>query len=159
MIKVVCTFFNALRAHIVEISTTETLRNKYIVCKDSTKRHTLFSRVRVWTFRLVVIAIMSCFKRTLSVEVMEFLEREKLPQTSSVAYIKRRGLISSELFRDLNTWLLSTAEQQNLFKKWRGNRYLCGIDGTRLSLPYTPALYKKYRQRKDKSYNRLVERS
>lgn len=153
MKKVVCSIFNALRAHIVEISTTEKLRNKYVICADSQKRHGIFSRVRVWTFQLLVIAIMSCFKRTLSVEVMEFLEREKLPQTSSVAYIKRRGLISSELFRDLNTWLLSTASRQGLFKKWHGDRYLCGIDGTRLSLPYTPALYKKYRQRNGKSYN------
>ena len=153
MIDKLRVFFNVFQAHIVEISNTKALRDKYVVCDDPKKRHALFSRARVWTFHLLVIAIISCFKRTLSIEIMEFLEREKLPQTTPEAYIKRRGFISAELFRDLNTWLVSTSLQQRFFKKWHGGKYLCAIDGTRLSLPYTPGLYKKYRQRTDKSYN------
>ena len=82
MIDKLRVFFNVFQAHIVEISNTKALRDKYVVCDDPKKRHALFSRARVWTFHLLVIAIISCFKRTLSIEIMEFLEREKLPQTT-----------------------------------------------------------------------------
>ena len=63
-------------------------------------------------------------------------------------------MISDELFKDLNLWL-----NQHLYRKparcsnGSAAKYLCGIDGTRLSLPYTEELYKKYRQRDDKGYN------
>lgn len=145
--------FNAFREHIVELCDDKSLRQKYIVCSCRRKKANLFTRVRIWTFRLLVVAILSCFRRTLSVEVIEFLEEEQLPQTTPEAYIKRRGYISSELFRDLNTWLLKTADEKGIFQKWAGDKYLCAVDGTKLSLPYTPALCKKYRQRCDRVHN------
>lgn len=73
------------------------MRYKYIECKDQLKKATLFTRNRVWTFRVLVQAIMACFRRTLTVEVMEFLENEKLPQTTPEAYIIRRKFVSSKL--------------------------------------------------------------
>ena len=153
MNKKICVIFNAFRGHIVDVCDNKLLRDTYVECDSPKKKATLFSRVRVWTFRRLVQAIMSCFKRTLSVEIMEFLDKEELPQTTPEAFIKRRGLVSSELFRDLNTWLLKTADTHNIFPKWYNGKYLCGIDGTRLSLPYTPELYAKYRRRTDKGYN------
>lgn len=107
--------FNAFREHIVEVCDDKSQRDRYIVCPP-TKKATLFTRVRVWTFRLLVTAIMACFRRTLSVEIMEFLEKEKLPQTTPEAFIKRRGFISCDLFRDLNTWLLKTAADNEFIK-------------------------------------------
>lgn len=147
--------FNAFRTHIVDICDNKSMRYKYIECKDQLKKATLFTRNRVWTFRVLVQAIMACFRRTLTVDVMEFLENEKLPQTTPEAYIIRRKFVSSKLFRDLNTWLLKTADERGIFPKWHKDKYLLGIDGTRLSLPYTPELYKLYRQRDDneKGYN------
>lgn len=153
MIEKVRVIFNTFREHIVELSNSRALRDRYVVCPDPKKRGGLFSRMRVWTFRVLTVAIMSCFRKSLSVEVMEFLRREKLPQTTPEAYIIRRGLISDELFRDLNTFLLKEADAKGLIPRWHGGRYLCGIDGTRLSLPYTPDLYKKYRQRSDRGHN------
>lgn len=144
--------FNAFREHIVEVCDDKSQRDRYIVCPP-TKKAALFTRVRVWTFRLLVTAIMACFRRTLSVEIMEFLEKEKLPQTTPEAFIKRRGFISCDLFRDLNTWLLRSVADKEFIKKWAGDKYLCAIDGTRLSLPYTPSLYRKYRQRMDRNHN------
>lgn len=145
--------FNKFQSHIVEICDDRALRDKYVECDDARKRKGLFTRNRVWTFGRVVQAILSCFKRTLAVEVMDFLEKQKLPQTSPEAYIKRRGYISAELFRDLNCFLLKTAYAAGLFQTWLGNKYLFGIDGSRLSLPYTPELYRKYRQRRDRGHN------
>ena len=101
----------------------------------------------------VVHAVMCCFKRTLSVEVAQFLETENLPQTTPEAYIERRALISDELFKDLNLWLNQHLYETGTVQQWKCGKYLCGIDGTRLSLPYTEELYKKYRQRDDKGYN------
>lgn len=153
MDKKISVIFNAFRGRIVDVCDNKSLRNTYVECDSPKKKTTLFSRVRVWTFRRLVQAIMSCFKRTLSVEVMEFLDKEKLPQTTPEAFIKRRGFVSSELFRDLNTWLLKTSDEHGIFQKWLNGKYLCGIDGTRLSLPYTPELYEKYRGRTDKGHN------
>lgn len=145
--------FNKFKSYIVELSNNRLLRDKYIVCDDERKRNGLFTRNRVWTFILLIQAILSCFKRTLSVEIVEFLEKQELRQTTSEAYIKRRGFISDELFRHLNCYLLKTAYTMGYFQSWVGNKYLLGIDGTRLSLPYTPELYRKYRQRNDKDHN------
>lgn len=153
MDKKISVIFNAFRGHIVDLCDNKSLRDAYVECDSPGKKTTLFSRVRVWTFRRLVQAIMSCFKRTLSVEVMEFLDKEKLPRTTPEAFIKRRGFVSCELFRDLNTWLLRTADSHDIFSKWHNGKYLCGIDGTRLSLPYTPELYEKYRGRADKGHN------
>lgn len=153
MNKKISVIFNAFRRHIVDVCDNKSLRDIYVECDSPKKKATLFSRVRVWTFKRLVQAVMSCFKRTLSVEIMEFLGKEKLPQTTPEAFIKRRGFISSELFRDLNTWLLKTADSHNIFSKWLNGKYLCGIDGTRLTLPYTPKLYEKYRGRTGKGYN------
>lgn len=145
--------FNAFREHIVEICDDKSLRDRYVVSPSPKKKASLFTRVRVWTFRVLVIAIMACFKRTLSIEIMEFLEKENLPQTTPEAFIKRRGFISCDLFRDLNTWLLKDAAEKVFLDKWTGGKYLCAIDGTRLSLPYTQSLYRKYRQRTDRQHN------
>lgn len=153
MNKEISVIFNAFRSHIVEVCDNKSQRDTYIECDSPEKKATLFSRVRVWTFKRLVQAIMCCFKRTLSVEIMGFLDKEKLPQTTPEAFIKRRGFVSCELFRDLNTWLLRTADSHKIFQKWHNGKYLCGIDGTRLSLPYTPKLYEKYRGRTDKGYN------
>lgn len=153
MDKKIRVIFNAFRAHIVDVCDNKSLRDTYVKCDSPKKKAALFSRVRVWTFRRLVQAIMSCFKRTLSVEIMEFLDKEKLPQTTPEAFIKRRGFVSSELFRDLSTWLLKTADRHDIFPKWFNGRYLCGIDGTRLSLPYTPELYEKYRGRTGNGHN------
>lgn len=145
--------FNKFQSHIVEICHDKTLRDKYVECDDPRKRAGLFTRKRVWTFGLLVQAILSCFKRTLAVDVTGFLEKQKLPPTTPEAYIKRRGYISAELFRDLNFSLLSTAYATGFLQTWQGHKYLFGIDGSRLSLPYTPELYRKYRQRMDKGHN------
>lgn len=153
MNKEIRVIFNAFRSHIVDVCENKSIRDNYIECDSDEKKATLFSRVRVWTFKRLVQAIMSCFKKTLSVEIMEFLDKENLPQTTPEAFVKRRGFVSSELFRDLNTWLLGTADNNNIFQKWSDGIYLCGIDGTRLSLPYTPELYQKYRGRTDKDHN------
>lgn len=153
MIESICVIFNKFKSHIVELCENKTIRDKYIVCDDETKRKGLFTRKRVWTFSLLVQAILCCFKRTLSVEIMEFLEKWKLPQTTPEAYIKRRGLISSELFRHLNNFLLKTAYTAGVFRSWHKDKFLFAIDGTRLSLPYTPELYQKYRQRSDDGHN------
>lgn len=153
MDKRISVIFNAFRDHIVDVCDNKSLRDPYVECDSPGKKASLFSRVRVWTFRLLVQAIMSCFRRTLPVEITEFLDREKLPRTTPEAYIKRRGFVSCELFRDLGTWLLKTADGHGIFPKWHHGKYLCGIDGTRLSLPYTHELYNKYRGRTDKGHN------
>ena len=145
--------FNNFRSHIVEISSNVALRTPYIRCNDPEKRGRLFTRNRIWTFSLTVQAIMSCFKETLSSEVIRFLDQNHIPLTTSEAFIKRRGFISSEFFRDMNTWLIRHSAQSGIFATWKQGLHLCGIDGTRLSLPYTPALYKKYRQKEDKNHN------
>lgn len=145
--------FNKFRSHIVSITENREEFEKYIECWDEEKRHNLFRRKRVWTFARTVQAILSCFKESLSVEVEAFLLRQNLRITTSEAYIKRRAFISSELFRDLSTSLLRLASRNGIMKGWLNGMYLCGIDGTRLSLPYTPALYKKYRQRSDRGHN------
>ena len=153
MDKKISVIFNAFREHIVEVCDNKSQRDIYVECDSPNKKETLFSRARIWTFRLLVQAVMSCFRRTLSVEIMEFLDKEGLPQTSPEAFIKRRGFVSSELFRDLNIWLLKTADSHNIFPQWHNGKYLCGIDSTRLTLPYTPELYEKYRERTDKGYS------
>lgn len=153
MKKEISNIFNAFRAHIVDICQDAAKRAPYLVCDDERKRATLFTRTRVWTFANVVHAVMCCFKRTLSVEVAQFLETENLPQTTPEAYIERRALISDELFKDLNLWLNQHLYETGTVQQWKCGKYLCGIDGTRLSLPYTEELYKKYRQRDDKGYN------
>lgn len=145
--------FNNFRSHIVEISSNVALRSPYIRCDDPANRDRLFTRNRIWTFSLTVQAIMSCFKETLSSEVIRFLDQKHLPMTTPEAFIKRRRFISSEFFRDMNTWLIRHSADTGFFTTWKQGLHLCGIDGTRLSLPYTPALYKKYRQRNDRNHN------
>lgn len=153
MTSVISDIFNDFRSHIVDISDNVSLRERYISCKDEKKRKALFTRNRVWTFRNLVHAILMCFKRTLSSELAEFLEKLNLPQTTPEAYIKRRGFISSDIFKDLNMWLNKRMYDAGALKTWHGGKYLCGIDGSILSLPYTPELYTKYMERDDKGHN------
>lgn len=82
MDKKISLVFNAFRAYIVDVCDNKALRDPYVECDVSDKKATLLSRTRVWTFRMLVLAIISCFKRTLSVEIMEFLGKENLPQTT-----------------------------------------------------------------------------
>lgn len=145
--------FNKFKEHIVSLTENRDEFDRYIECADPSRRRGLFSRKRVWTFGRTVQAILGCFKESLPVEVERFLVGQGLPLTTPEAYIKRRSLVSSSLFRDLNTWLLHTAKGERVIKQWRKGVYLCGIDGTRLSLPYTRELYATYRRRTDKGYN------
>ena len=153
MTKTLRCIFNTFRAHIVDICEDPVKRSRYIVSCNENDRSRLFTRKRVWTFLNMVHAILLCFKRSLSSELAEFMELTGLPQTTPEAYIKRRGCISSDLFRDLNLWLNRNLSETGCLKKWKKGRFLCGIDGTRLSLPYTPELYGKYRGRNDKGHN------
>lgn len=145
--------FNTFKDHFVELCGNRSQFERYIVCDDAVSKETLFTRQRVWDFMRTTRAILSCFKKSLSVEVAYFLERDSMPQTTPEAYIKRRQLISPDLFRDLNVSLLGMAQGSNILSRWRQGTYLCGIDGTRVSLPYTPPLYGKYRGRPDKGHN------
>lgn len=153
MIRILRSLFNKFREHIVEISTDRNLLESYLNCADEHQRGSLFTRTRVWTFQNVVNAILMCFKKSLTVEVMDYLLGRDMPLTSPEAYIKRRGLISDRLFRDLNEWLVRESSYTGMLKTWKCGRYLCGIDGTRLSMPYTPELYRLYRGRMDEGYN------
>lgn len=150
--KLSCTF-NNFRQHLVELTTDRSVYEKYIECADTERRQKLFTRNRVWTFQTTALAVLCCFKDTLSAEIEQFLCKENLPQTTPEAYIKRRGLVSASFFSDLNAWLLHDAFHNGLIRTWHNGKYLCGIDGSRVSLPYTPDLYEKYRQRDDKGHN------
>ena len=151
--KTICTFFNNLRSHIVEVCSNRDNFEPYLICTDEAERKKLFSRVRSWTLLRVVNAVLLCFKETLSTEIIEFFLSKDKPSTTSEAYIKRRGFVSSLLFRDLNDWIINEMADSQMAKTWKRGKYLCGIDGTRLSLPYTPELYKLYRERDDKGHN------
>lgn len=153
MVRIIKSIFNNFKEHIVEISNDRSLLESYLNCDSGHKRGSLFRRKRVWTFLNVVNAILMCFKKTLSTEIMEYLIGRDMPLTSPEAYIKRRGFISDRLFRELNGWLVGQTLNTGIIKTWKCGKYLCGIDGTRLSLPYTPELYRRYRGRSDKGHN------
>lgn len=145
--------FNNFREHIVELCSKRQMFEPYLICDNELQRKTLFSRTRIWTLQNTVNAIMLCFKKSLSVELTEFFLGRKQQPATPESYIKRRGHISGALFKDLNSYLMTLALKSGILKLWKGKKYLCGIDGTRLSLPYTPELYKLYRGRDDKDHN------
>lgn len=153
MIRKIKSIFNNFKGRIVEVSSNRTKLESYLNCVDDQQRKSLFTRKRVWTFQNLVNAILMCFKKTLTEEVVEFLLGHNLPLTSPEAYIKRRGFISDLLFRDMNDWLIKDCLASGVLSTWMHGKYLCGLDGSRVSLPYTPVLYKKYRERDDKGHN------
>lgn len=152
MNKIRC-IFNNFRQHIVDLCSNRELFAQYLICKKESERNTLFSRNRIWSLLNIVNAIMMCFKQSLSTEIAEFFLGRNMQPSTPEAYIKRRAYVSSTLFKDLNQFLIKTSREVEILKTWRRGKYLCGIDGSRLSLPYTPDLYKKYRGREDKGHN------
>lgn len=145
--------FNNFREHIVELCSNRRLFEPYLICNNELQRKTLFSRTRIWTLQNTVNAIMLCFKQSLSTEITEFFLARHLQPSTPEAYIKRRSHISSTLFKDLNIYLMKSALNSGILKLWKGKKYLCGIDGTRLSLPYTPTLFRQYRERSGSGHN------
>lgn len=153
MKQLLCNIFNNLYKFIVDVGTNESLREPYIVKTNPSEKSRAFSRKRSWSFELLVRAVMFSSKETLDAGLYEFFTVTSMPPTSKEAFIKRRALVAPEFFRDLGHYLVTTARDSGLLKKWVGDNFLANIDGTRISLPYTKELYSKYRQRDDKGHN------
>lgn len=146
--------FNKFREIIVGLPNDRAKLDPYLIQSGKTPVNRLFTRTRIWTFPAIVGAILSCFKETLSWEVTRFLDPVDLKGSTKEAFIKRRQCISDRLFRDFNTTLCKLAHNSEGFlKRWHCGHYLCAIDGTRYTMPYTKELYSKYRQKTGKGYN------
>lgn len=102
-----------------------------------------FTRKRVLTFSILLLFILNGIKKSLQVQLNDFLDPLCLPLVSKQAFSDARKKISSEAFIDLNRVLSTEYYSNNSFKTYFGH-VLIAIDGSTLQLPESPEIKEKY---------------
>jgi len=105
-----------------------------------------FSRERKMGFKDVTLFILNIGKRSLQLELNNFFRniKKKNETITKQGYTKAREKIKSELFKDMSdNAVKGFYDKCDDYKTWNGYR-LSGIDGTKLEIPNTEILQKKF---------------
>lgn len=140
---------NELKKFLEIESQMSTSREKYLFSPQS------FSRKRTLTFERVVILIISALKRSLSLELLKFMEYfSPMQSCTKQAFSEQRVKLKPTFFQDWNGKLIQSFYRQcstNL-KTWKG-LILWAVDGSTIPLPQTEALREVFGQASNQSEN------
>lgn len=126
---------NDLNAFFQKTMSDKETKMRYI------NKATDFTRKRSLSFSNMVALHINLLKRSLSVELESFFSHIGSAPVTKSAFCQQRRKLKPVFFQDWNDTLVSSyyRNTRGQKKKWRGFR-LFAIDGTKLSLPNTPAL-------------------
>lgn len=102
-----------------------------------------FTRTRKLTFKDLVLSILTRKGKTLTIELMEYMENMKKESISKQAYSKHRQKLKPEIFKVLNDEYVKKIYKQREINKY-GEYLLLGVDGTMIELPNSDELKEHY---------------
>ena len=102
-----------------------------------------FTRERVFTFHVVFALTLNLLRRSLQIEIYDFLGKMDLSLASKQAFCSARQKISSEAYVEINAVLIAEFYKNNDVKLFLGLRILI-IDGSTLALPEEPSIREKF---------------
>ena len=92
-----------------------------------------FIRTRIITIEVLLIFIMSLYKRTLSVELESYFKVSRINEFTAGALTQRRKLLKHEIFIDMNDKFCKDVYKRNKVKRWQGKKIIA-VDGTKINL-------------------------
>lgn len=120
---------------------------------------THFTRTRKQTFSTTLLFIMNFLKKSLSLEIENFIKHvtffignSNVQYFTKSAFVQCRNKINPEVFKHLNNKLIDEFYTDNdaSVKLWKGFRLL-SVDGSRMTLPNTEELKNEYGQSKNQN--------
>jgi hypothetical protein len=105
-----------------------------------------FTRNRTWGFFETFVCILTGLKKSLAIQVSEFLTdigSDYVSGNSKQAFSQARQKLKPEGFIELNDDLIRIYYSDDDFKKYKGYR-LMGIDGSDVRVPNTPEIIKRF---------------
>ena len=107
------------------------------------KRSKDFTRNCLLTFPILITFILNLIRRSLQVELNNFIKILPLRSISKQTFSAARAKLLPEVFIDLNKSLIKEFYTDNEFKTFF-NRRIIAVDGSTLQLPSTDEIIKKY---------------
>ena len=102
-----------------------------------------FIRDRVFTFCILVTFIVNFIKKSLQIEVNNFMGILHMPNVSKQAFSQARRKLSPQVFRLLNNKLITEFYSDNEFKTFKGRRVF-SVDGSTIHVPDTAEIRAAY---------------
>jgi hypothetical protein len=117
-----------------------------------------FTRDRVLTFSITLLFMMNFLRKSLALEVFNFVKNVKIKAFSKSAFVQCRKKINPLVFEELSQVLISEfyADNDESVKLWKGFRLLA-VDGTRISLPDTKELRAIYGATKNQTETTVAQ--
>ena len=120
-----------------------------------------FTRDRIQSFSNTLIFMMNFLKKSLSLEIENFVRNLSIPSVKSFtksAFVQCRKKINPEVFKHLSQLLIEEfyTDNEESVKLWNGFRLL-SVDGSRLTLPNTNELKDLYGEAKNNTNTTIVQ--
>ena len=119
------------------------LENKY------KKRQEYFTRKRKISFKDIILFELGTLKKTLSLEIQDFIKRTNKEEFSKQAYSKAREKVNPEVFKELNEDIVE-GTYKGEHKRYEGYVILA-IDGSTVQLPNTKGVREIYGGQRNQS--------
>ncbi|WP_171597619.1 IS4 family transposase [Marinifilum caeruleilacunae] len=117
-----------------------------------------FTRDRVLTFSTTLLFMMNFLRKSLAIEIFNFVKNIKTQSFSKSAFVQCRKKINPLVFKELSQVLTREfyTDNDESVKLWKGFRLLA-VDGSRISLPDTKELRSKYGATKNQTATSVVQ--
>ena len=117
-----------------------------------------FTRDRVLTFSITLLFMMNFLRKSLALEIFNFVKNIKIKSFSKNAFVQCRKKINPFVFKELSQVLTHEfyTDNDESVKLWKGFRLLA-FDGSRITLPDTKELRGIYGATKNQSTTSVVQ--
>ncbi|MBN2598500.1 IS4 family transposase [Labilibaculum sp.] len=117
-----------------------------------------FTRDRVLTFSITLLFMMNFLRKSLALEIFNFVKNIKVKSFSKSAFVQCRKKINPLVFKELSQVLTHEfyTDNDESVKLWKGFRLLA-VDGSRITLPDTKELRGIYGATKNQSTTSVVQ--
>lgn len=117
-----------------------------------------FTRDRVLTFSTTLVFMMNFLRKSLAIEIYNFVKNIKIESFSKSAFVQSRKKIDPLVFKELSQVLTHEfyTDNDESVKLWKGFRLLA-VDGTRISLPDTKELRAIYGATKNQTKTTVAQ--
>jgi len=117
-----------------------------------------FTRDRILTFSTTLLFMMNFLRKSLALEIFNFVKNIKIKTFSKSAFVQCRKKINPLIFKELSQVLTSEfyTDNDESVKLWKGFRLLA-VDGSRIGLPDTKELRSIYGATKNQTKTSVVQ--
>ncbi|PCH67314.1 MAG: hypothetical protein COC06_11430 [Bacteroidales bacterium] len=117
-----------------------------------------FTRDRVLTFSITLLFMLNFLRKSLVLEIFNFVKNIKIKSFSKSAFVQCRKKINPLVFKELSQVLTAEfyTDNEGSVKLWKGFRLLA-VDGSRITLPDTKELRSVYGATKNQTKTSVVQ--